>query len=88
MRESGGYSTQHYPKVAFRDADGNMHTVTMGVSQRPVAPDKRKPVKVIYPKGNPDAARIANFGSLWLLPLVFFAPALILAVLVGVQKLR
>ena len=88
MRESGGYSTQHYPKVAFRDADGNMHTVTMGVSQRPVAPDKRKPVKVIYPKGNPDAARIANFGSLWLLPLVFFAPALILAALVGVQKLR
>ena len=87
-RESGGYSTQHYPKVTFRDAEGVMHTVTMSVSERPVAEAKRKPVKVIYPKDKPEAVRIANFGSLWLLPLVFFAPALILLVLVGVHKLR
>ena len=88
-RENGpGYSTFHYPVVRFRDAGGQTHTVTMSVSERPVAENKRKPVKVIYPKGKPDAARIANFGSLWLLPLVFVAPGLTLAALVGVHQLR
>ena len=88
-RENGpGYSTFHFPVVRFRDAGGKTHTVTLSVSERPVAENKRKSVKVIYPKDKPDAARIANFGSLWLLPLVFFAPALILVALVGVNRLR
>ena len=88
-RENGpGYSTSHFPVVRFRDAGGKTHTVTMSVSERPVAETKRKSVKVIYPEDKPDAARIANFGSLWLLPLVFFAPALILVALVGVNRLR
>ena len=85
---SSRHSKQHYPIVCFCDAAGETHTVTMSVSERPVAEHKRKPVKVIYPKDKPEAARIANFGSLWLLPLVFFAPALILVALVGVHKLR
>ena len=88
MTDSGGERTQHYPMVNFRDAEGKEHTVTMSVSERPVAENKRKPVKVIYPKDKPEAARIVNFGSLWLLPMVFFAPALILAMLAGVNKLR
>ena len=62
--------------------------MTLSVSERPVAETKRKSVKVIYPEDKPDAARIANFGSLWLLPLVCFAPALILVALVGVNRLR
>ena len=88
-RENGpGYSTFLYPVVRFRDAGGKTHTVTMSASERPVAENKRKPVKVIYPKGKPEAAQIANFGSLWLLPLVFVAPGLKLAALVGVHQLR
>ena len=87
MTDSGGERTQHYPMVCFRDAAGTEHTLTMSVSQRSVAENKRKAVKVIYPKDKPAAALIANFGSLWLLPLVFFVPALMLAVLVGVHKL-
>ena len=87
-RENGpGYSTFLYPVVRFRDAGGKTHTVTLSASERPVAENKRKPVKVIYPKGKPEAAQIANFGSLWLLPLVFFAPALMVAVRVGLRKL-
>ena len=88
-RQNGpGYSTFHFPVVQFRAAGGKTHKVTMSASERPVAENKRKPVNVIYPKGKPEAARIANFGSLWLLPLVFCAPALILAALVGINKLR
>lgn len=80
--------TEHYPIVCFCDAAGEKHTVTMSVSERPVAEHKRKPVKVIYLKDKPETARIPSFWSLWLLPLVFFAPALILVALVGVHKLR
>ena len=47
-RENGpGYSTFHFPVVRFRDAGGKTHTVTMSVSERPVAENKRKLVKVI-----------------------------------------
>lgn len=88
MNSGWGIITMYYPKVTFQDATGDMHTVTMSVSQQRVAKTKSKSVTVIYPKDKPDAARIANFGSLWLLPLVFFAPALILVALVGVHKLR
>lgn len=83
-RQNGpGYSTHHFPVVRYQDAHGGTYTETMSASDRPVPQDKRKPVRMIYPKGKPEAARIENFTSLWLLPLIFCCPALIYGSLIG-----
>ena len=63
MTDSGGERTQHYPIVCVPDAAETKHTLTMSVSQRPGAENKRKTVEVIVPKDTPEAARIASFGS-------------------------
>jgi Protein of unknown function (DUF3592) len=88
-RENGpGHSTYHFPVVRFSDTRGRSYTETMATSDKPSPPNKRKPVRMIYPKNKPEAARIENFSSLWLLPIIFCCPALIYGSLMAWAVLR
>lgn len=82
-----GYAEYRFPVVRYRDTNGKTHTRTMTVSATPVAPADRKPVRMIYPKRRPEAARIENFWSLWILPIVFCTPAVIYGLLMALPVL-
>ena len=73
----------HMPIVEFRDSDGKKHKITMQLSETRNRSGKSESVRVIYPKGKPQAARLERFASLWLIPLFLCGPAIVLGVIVG-----
>jgi len=84
---SRGHAVYHFPIVRYRDHKGKTHTQTMTVSDTPVDAAARKPVRMIYPRGRPEAARIENYWSLWLLPIVLCTPAVIYGLLMALPVL-
>ena len=49
----------------FSDAAGKEHTVTSSMNMKPAAHRVGDRVTVLYPPGNPEAARIDSFWELW-----------------------
>lgn len=70
MRPSQATHPSFAPVFEFTAQDGESHTVIsdVGGSEHRYAYGQR--VDVLYPAGNPSAARIDAFASLWMLPLV------------------
>lgn len=73
-----------YPIVRFIDKDGKTHTVTLK-DERPEA-DQSDPKKIgiLYPRNRPKQARIAHWRARYVLPVLWFFPALfVLLALLG-----
>ena len=68
----------HIPTVEFCDDEGKIHKLAMKMSETPHESGKPEPVRVIYPKGQPQAARLERFASLWLIPLFLCGPAVVI----------
>ena len=64
-------SITYAPVFTFAASDGNTYTVSSDVSSNPPGFEPRQQVNILYEKGHPTNAKIASFGQLWLLPLVF-----------------
>lgn len=82
--ESDG-ETIELPIVVFRDERGRDVRITM--TGEPPDSTAGGTVRLIYPRGRPKRARYANRTYLWLVPGLFFAPALAIIVLVGISVL-
>ncbi len=63
--------TMYSTTVRFTDAQGREHEVRSRSEQSPAPFAVGDTAPVLYPPGRPDEARIAIFGELYLLPLVF-----------------
>lgn len=61
------------PEVVFQDADGAEHTATLAPAKDAETYRKGTPVHMLYPAGNPDAAREDSFREFYLLPVLLTA---------------
>lgn len=60
--------TVYSPVVQFTTMEGQALTFTESVATNPPRHQPGAPVKVLYPPGNPQAARVAGWFGLWFLP--------------------
>lgn len=54
----------------FADASGQTHTARTAFAQSPATHQVGDEVVVLYPPGDPEAARIRAFRTLWLVPTI------------------
>ncbi|SOE08933.1 Protein of unknown function [Streptomyces sp. 2323.1] len=60
-----------YPVVKFTSADGTTRRFESSSGSNPPTSEKGESVEVLYRADSPEDARINEFGSLWLGPLLF-----------------
>jgi hypothetical protein len=58
------------PVLRFIASDGKAYTITSNISTSPPEFSVGQSVQVLYRQSDPEGARIATFGHLWLLPIV------------------
>lgn len=68
-------SISYYPKVTFKDNTGKITTFNSQISNNPPEYVKGDKVPVLYDPDNPGNARINQFSTLWLIPLICFMVA-------------
>jgi Protein of unknown function (DUF3592) len=86
-RQTGGSRPSYAPVFQFAASDGRSYVVSSDVYGQESAIRFGEHVRVLYPRGRPQAARIDAFAPLWTMPLVCgvvggafsFIPALVLA---------
>lgn len=86
---STGYKSmdRYLPIVVFRDEHGDLHTVKLEYENGFGYQGKLGPIRLIFPEGKPQAARVDQFFSLWAFPLFFLAPALATFAFLGMELL-
>lgn len=62
-RSDGG--TVYKSVVEFSGEDGRAHRILSSVASKPPAHELDERVEVLYPRGNPQAARLNSFFELW-----------------------
>jgi hypothetical protein len=67
-RSSGEGGTTYSPVIQFTTMEGQALTFTESVGTSPPRHQPGASVKVLYPPGNPQAARMAGWFGLWFLP--------------------
>lgn len=94
-RDSDGHRrrrTTWYPTVEFTTTDGETVSFDESTGSNPPASDVGDEVPVAYDPDHPSDARVATFGSLYLLPLIFggvgvvFTPIGAVLLIVGIRK--
>ncbi|WP_432015503.1 DUF3592 domain-containing protein [Streptomyces cucumeris] len=68
-----------YPVVEFTSKDGTRRTFRSSTGTNPPSHEKGDRVEVLYSADSPDDARINDFASLWLGPLIFGGLGLLFA---------
>lgn len=70
VRSRSNDSTVYYPVVAFQDASGRQVEFQANSGTNPPSYSRGETVKVLYEPGEPEAARINGFFTLWGVPLI------------------
>ena len=92
MIDSENQTTNYAPIFRFTANNGQTYTITASVASNPPGFDVGDPIKILYPKNEPENARIDSFGQLWFIPMVIagigLTHGLIAAAFLGLVRRR
>ncbi|WP_448380161.1 DUF3592 domain-containing protein [Gloeomargarita sp.] len=87
-RREGGSSCHYYPVVQFQLPNGRWVQFTGQVGSTPPAYRVGQRVEVLYPPGQPHAARLCSFLELWFGPILFTGMGGLFLLMGGVSLIR
>jgi hypothetical protein len=86
VERNSSYGLMYYPTFAFHTADGQTIRYTSNIGSSSQAYPDGFTISILYDPVHPDQAQVDSLFGVWLLPLIFSPPPVLL-ILIGVAML-